>query len=317
MRVTTVTLNPAIDMTIRLTEPLARGAVNLAQSVGEAPGGKGINVASFLADWGVDVTVTGLLGSGNARIFDELFGEKRMLDKFVRVEGNTRTNVKIVDGNETTDVNLPGLSANYSALYSLESTLQDIVSQSEKPCIIALSGSLPRDCPTEIYARLVEKLQRAGGHVILDTSGEALVSALEAPIKPFYVKPNKSELENWYGRPIETREDLIYESRGLLVSGVKLVAISMGADGALFLSEDEVLFARKKVQRPGSTVGAGDSMVAGIIAAICEGSDLERIARLGTAFAVARVDSDFPDGPREHSSIERIASTVEIRNINP
>ena len=101
MRIVTVTLNPAIDMTVRLAEPLARGAVNLAESVTETPGGKGINVASFLADWGLGSSVTGLIGADNVGIFEGMFREKGLDDRFVRVPGKTRTNVKIVDGDET------------------------------------------------------------------------------------------------------------------------------------------------------------------------------------------------------------------------
>ena len=207
MRIVTVTLNPAIDMTVKLAEPLARGSVNLAESVTETPGGKGINVASFLADWGLGSSATGLIGADNVGIFEGLFREKKLDDRFVRVPGKTRTNVKIVDGDETTDVNLPGLRADASALRSLETVLLDLAK--EGPCIVSLSGSLPKGCGTDIYANLTQKLRGLGARVMLDTSGEALKTALDAPVKPLCAKPNRSELAAWTGRTIETEEDLI------------------------------------------------------------------------------------------------------------
>ena len=94
-----------------------------------------------------------------------------------------------------------------------------------------------------------------------------------------------------------------------------LLAVSMGGDGAAFFSKEGALHARKRLNRLSSTVGAGDSMVAGIIAALSEGGDLERAARLGTAFAAARVDADFEGSLQDHGAIEAIASSVELKSI--
>ena len=316
MRIATVTLNPAVDMTIKLTKPLARGSVNLAEAVCETPGGKGINVASFLADWGLGSSVTGLIGSDNIGLFEGLFRDKGLDDRFVRVSGKTRTNVKIVDGDETTDVNLPGLRADGLALRDLETVLLALAKEAgTPPCLVSLSGSLPKGCGTNIYAELVEKLRDVGARVMLDASGEALKAALDAPVKPLYAKPNRDELAAWTGRPIATEDDLVRAARTLLNGGMKLLAVSMGGDGAAFFSPEGALLAQKRLKRLASTVGAGDSMVAGIIAALDEGGDLERIARLGTAFAAARVDADFEGTLGDRGAIEAMASSVELKGI--
>ena len=313
MRIATVTINPAIDMTIGLDEPLARGSVNLARSVTEAAGGKGINVASFLADWGLPSSVTGLLGSDNVRIFEALFQSKGLDDRFVRVPGKTRTNVKIVDGDETTDVNLPGLRADEAALHGLKSVLSDLAGSG--PCIFCLSGSIPGGCGTEFYAELIAALRESGSRVMLDTSGAALKAALEAPVKPLYAKPNLDELSVWTGRPIQAESNLVPVAQALLAGGMELLVVSMGGDGAAFFSGKGALHARSRVNRLSSTVGAGDSMVAGVIAALEENGDLERIARLSTAFAAARVDADFTGTLRDRGAIEAMASSVELRTI--
>lgn len=118
-RVHTVTLNPAIDQTVSLPH-LAVGEVNRATAVRHDPGGKGINVASVLADWGVSVAAHGLLGRANAAPFEALFAQKSIADRMLRVAGETRTNVKILEEDgRTTDLNLPGFPADEGHLAAL------------------------------------------------------------------------------------------------------------------------------------------------------------------------------------------------------
>ena len=107
MRIATVTFNPAIDQTITL-DRLIPGEVHRARSVRQDAGGKGVNVASCLADWGASVSVFGLLGQDNATLFETLFEQKAIDDRFVRVGGDTRVNMKIVDDTDTTDINMSG-----------------------------------------------------------------------------------------------------------------------------------------------------------------------------------------------------------------
>ena len=113
----TLTLNPAIDVTVTL-EALRPGQVNPALRQERHAAGKGINVASCLADWGAAVTATGLLGADNESIFRALFAEKRIADRCTRIPGETRTNIKLLDrsSGETTDINLPGLAPDAAAL---------------------------------------------------------------------------------------------------------------------------------------------------------------------------------------------------------
>src|SRR5581483_392989 len=109
MKIATVTLNPAIDQTVRV-DHFRPNAVNYAQTMHFDAGGKGINVASFLADAGFFPTVTGFLGQDNADIFEQFFASKNLNDQFVRIPGRTRIGVKIVDevNQQTTDINMPG-----------------------------------------------------------------------------------------------------------------------------------------------------------------------------------------------------------------
>ncbi|GGZ91937.1 1-phosphofructokinase [Ignatzschineria ureiclastica] len=311
-----ITLNPAIDQTIKVPL-LTVGAVQRAESVHYNAGGKGIMVASCLADWGqFSIRAGGLLGESNSQIFEEALKAKSIQDCFVRVSGQNRTNIKIVDQNDTTDINLPGIAGNEVALQRVAETFAE-----QKPALLVLSGSLAEGMPVDSYRQLI-KVAPQGSKVILDASGEALIEALKGDRLPFAVKPNEVELSQWAGRKLETTEAILTEARKLVDLGVALVVISMGGEGAYFLSKTGTLRAYLKAPKVLTTVGAGDAMVAGMTAAIAEASltdstdelDLERVARLGTAFAVGTLGFIGPHLP-ENSVVETLAQAVQIDKV--
>lgn len=308
MSIITVTLNPAIDQTITVKQ-LKVGEVHRAQSVYYTAGGKGIMVASCLADWHDEpISVTGFLGIDNAVVFKSVFQEKQIQDKFIHVAGTNRTNIKIVDEHQTTDVNLPGIS-------STEEALQQLLNCLETPYdIVILSGSLPLHCRHDAYAQMLEVLKKNHSKVIVDASGEALIEALQTETKPYCIKPNRLELSQWAGRELSSLHDIHQEARKLLATGIQLVVISLGEEGALFFNHKSVLKAYLKASTIMTTVGAGDAMVAGIATALRENAPLERIARLSTAFAVAKLGSIAPSLP-DKKIIELLAENVVIEQI--
>ena len=163
----TVTLNPAIDQTIQL-DRLQPGAVHRASSVRNDAGGKGINVAACLADWGSQVAALGVLGVGNAGVFEALFRERGITDHCHRVAGDTRTNLKLVEAqvNETTDINLPGLQLGQAHLQGVADHLAPLL-RAGLP--VVLSGSLPAGLPEDSWAQLQAQASAAGARVLLDT----------------------------------------------------------------------------------------------------------------------------------------------------
>lgn len=307
MRVATVTFNPALDRTIAL-DRLTRGEVHRARMSREDAGGKGVNVASCLADWGQPVTAFGLLGADNAGPFEALCALKPIEDGFVRVPGATRVNLKIVDDQTTTDINMDGPWVDEA---NIEALVDAILAYAGEDALVVLSGSLPPGCPPDIYADLVARLKAIGTHVLLDTSGTPLALALGGGILPDIVKPNRDELAAWAGVAAGDMEALLGAAIRLRRQGVDLVVVSMGADGALFLSEEGSLIARLKAFEVNSTVGAGDAMVAGIAAAMIEGASLERTARLATAFAVAKLGRPGPHLP-SLATVHALADDTEI-----
>ncbi|MCJ2183491.1 1-phosphofructokinase [Novosphingobium sp. 1949] len=307
MRVLTVTFNPAIDQTVTL-DRLVPGEVHRAHAVRQNAGGKGVNVASCLADWGLPVAAYGLLGSDNAASFDALLGAKRIEDRFIRIPGATRVNLKLVDAAGTTDINLDGIAIDLGRAEMVAATIGE-AAQAED--IVVLAGSLPPGCPPDTYAALTHRLSAKGCRVVLDTSGLPLKCALEGSVLPRVIKPNRHELAQFLGRDLPDGAALVAAAQALQTRGVGLVVVSMGEDGALFVSREGALCARLAIGRLASTVGAGDAMVAGIVAALAEGASLERTARLATAFAVAKLGMAGPNLP-DLASVEALAAEVVI-----
>jgi 1-phosphofructokinase len=306
--VVTVTLNPAIDQT--LTVPgFAAGQVNRVTESRSDAGGKGVNVASFLSDLGVEVIATGFLGADNPAPFETLFQRKRIADRFVRIAGSTRIGIKIVDDQRTTDINFPGLSPTAAEVDEL---LGRIVALAERGRWFVLSGGVPQGVPAGIYADLIQSIHGRGSYVALDTSGAPLREALAS--KPEIMKPNVEELSELVGRALDTPDAVRAAGESLLLRGVQRVAVSMGAAGAVFLEPGRALLARPPRVPVRSTVGAGDAMVAGMVHATLHARPLEDVARMATAcgaYAVTRIGAGIEDRA-EH---RRLMSGVEIEEL--
>ena len=313
--VLTVTLNPAIDLTVTV-DRLEVGAVHRARSAQSNVGGKGINVAGCLADWGVAVAAGGLLGRFNDDAFVEFFAAKGIVDLCVRAPGDTRTNIKIADlaGGSTTDLNLPGLAVDPGRIEAVRAAA---VKEIGRGTPVVLAGSLPEGAPADTWAKMVAALAAEGARIVLDTSGAPLAAALDmnAACRPYAIKPNRSELEALLGRDLASEADLVAAARALIARGLRLVVVSLGAEGAVFVTPETALAARLPAKTVLSTVGAGDAMVAGIVAALVEDATPERLARLATAFAAAKLDRIGPYlGPK--TTVEDLVARVEIRRID-
>jgi 1-phosphofructokinase len=307
-RVATLTLHPALDQTVTL-ERLVPGAVHQAEAMRFDAGGKGVNVAAFLADAGVPVAATGLLGEENAAPFAALFAAKGIEDAFVRVPGTTRINVKLAETarRETTDINLPAPRAPAAALAELE---RRVLALADRCGWFVLAGSVPPGVPPGIYAALTARLRERGCRVAVDTSGAPLAPALDAG--PDLAKPNRAELEQLVGARLPALADVARAARELRRRGPRIVVVSMGAEGALFTGAEGAWLARPPAVTVATTVGAGDALVAGLVASLREGRSLEAAARRATAFAAAKVGRVGPHlGPAE--DVRALEARVDVR----
>ena len=304
-QVVTITLNPAIDRTVTISNFTA-GAVNRVESVRSHPGGKGVNVASALADHGHGVAVTGFLGRSNAGAFEELFSQKKIADHFVRIAGQTRIGIKITDPvrAETTDINFPGPAPTSEELSMLRWQIATLEAE-----WFVVAGSLPPGVDPKIYREIIASLRQTGRKVLLDTSGEPFSLALEA--RPTVVKPNIHEFEAFVGHPLSNEQEVVAAARTLIDRGIELVVISMGKEGACFITATESVMARPPEIEVKSTVGAGDAMVAGILSGQLEKLSLGECARLATAFSIDSL-SRLESGLGSRSAIESAMQKVTL-----
>jgi len=305
--IATVTLNPALDLTAELAELLA-GAVNRVTAAQQDPGGKGVNVAGFLADWQVRLAVTGFLGTENAQSFQRLLAAKGIADHFVAVDGPTRTNIKIVeqDGARITDLNFPGFHVSPEHEQALARTVDMLASRYEW---VLFCGSLPEGVAPDVYAYLIARARAQGARVALDTSGAPLAAGLTA--QPQVIKPNGKELSEVLGTPIETVAQAADAARVMRRRGIDSVIVSLGADGAVFADAHGVLHAVGQARTVRSTVGAGDALLAGFMLGTLRGLPPADRARLATGFSLGALTMLGPHLPPA-ATVESLAATVSV-----
>ncbi len=309
--VATVTLNPALDRTVTVNR-FVPGAVNRAEHIRDRPGGKGINVAAALAGQGLATAALGFLGRENEAVFAAFFAKLGVEDVCLRLPGGTRLGIKIVDtaGGGTTDLNFPGLAPSQADLAALGRQLDTLEAR-----WWVLAGSLPPGVPATFYRDAITRLKARGARVALDTSGEALREALGAA--PEAIKPNVHELEALVGRELRDEAAVVEAARGLVAGGVGLVVVSRGAVGACFVTAEAVVHARPPRIEVGSTVGAGDAMVAGIVAARVRGLSLVECARVATAYSslalTREAESVTMITQEARAAVEAFAARVETR----
>ena len=299
-KILTLTLNPALDLTVRLAR-LEPGAVNRSETMLTHAAGKGVNVAQVLADLGHDVSVGGFLGDANPQAFDALIARRGFGDAFVRVPGETRSNIKIAEQEgRVTDINAPGPLVSDEAQKALLKRIALIGTQFDA---VVVAGSLPRGVSPQWFQGLLQQLKDLGLKVALDTSGEALRAGLQAG--PWLVKPNTEEL----AEALEGSTDAI--SR-LHQHGVEHVVVSDGAAGVTWYRPGAALHATPPKVAVASTVGAGDSLLAGMLHGLLSDEAPEQTLRRATAIAAMAV-TQIGFGISDDAQLAQLESGVVVR----
>ena len=282
--ITAVSLNPSIDRTLTV-ENFTAGGLNRVLSKSDVAAGKGINVALTVSGLGLDCECIGFMYRDSAALFEKRLMMNSTAYDFIWCEGSARTNVKVFDRNAgvVTELNESGMPVDDALLAKI---VDLAVTHAEDSDFLILSGSLPPGCPADYYATLIDAVEGLGCRCVLDADGERLVYGLEA--RPFMIKPNRYELETMTESKLNTLGDIHDAALRYIDMGVEIVAVSLGADGALIVSADEALYAPRMNIEVKSTVGAGDSMIAGLVAGFMGDDSLEDCFRKGVASATAR-----------------------------
>lgn len=282
----TVTLNPALDKTVEIPS-LTVDAVNRITSMRTDPGGKGINVSKVISKLGGKSIAAGILGGDTGRAILSALESMGLTTCFHFVEGETRTNMKIIDpeAHTNTDINEPGVTVSEEILGELLAELLGKVTEKD---IVVISGSMPKGSPQDTYYTWTKAFREKGAKVILDADGELLKAGLKA--SPYLIKPNNHELSALTGKTLETPKELEETARSLMKEyGIEKTVVSMGGAGALYVTADETIYAEGLKVPVGSTVGAGDSVVAALAVAEESGMSLEETVCLSTATGAANV----------------------------
>jgi len=278
-----VTLNPAVDRELTVPE-IAFDEVLRASASRVDYGGKGFNVSRMWSALGAASVALGVAGGRSGQLLAEGLAGLGIATDFLWIPGETRTNVSIVaaDHSRYIKVNEAGPAIDAPAYQAL---LDKVAGLARPGDWWVLAGSLPPGAPATAYADLIRIIQTAGGHAVLDASGEALAHGCQAG--PRLVKPNAVEAEALTGRPVETMDDALAAAREIRTWGVGAVVISMGAAGAVMAAETGVWQASPPPIRERNPIGAGDSMVAGLVWRLSQGARPEDALRWGMACGAA------------------------------
>ena len=268
----TVTLNPARDKTVEVPG-FALDTVNRIVSVRTDPGGKGINVSKVIAKLGGASVAMGILAGAAGRAIAAQLEQQGLTCDFFDPQGRTHT-----------DINEPGPAVGPRVLEELLGRLTRRLAAGD---IVVLAGSLPAGAPSGTYRDWTAACRQAGAKVFLDADGSLLAEGIQAA--PYLVKPNQDELSRLAGRPLETVDQLRQAGAALLDAGIRKVVVSLGSRGGLYMTREQTILAEGLPVKVGSTVGAGDSVVAALACAEDRGLSLEEAVVLSTAAGAANV----------------------------
>jgi tagatose 6-phosphate kinase len=309
MTVLTLTLNAAIDKRYDVTV-VHVGEVQRVARVRAGAGGKGLNVSRGARLCGQAVVATGFVAGFAGQFITSQVEAQGIREEFVRVPGESRTCINIIDAAGTsTEFLEPGVTVTEAHLAELLARFRTLLAEVD---VVTLSGSAPSGCPDDVYRPFVAAARLAGRPVILDTSGALLRAGLAA--SPTVVKPNRDELASLVGSEPRNLGDVIAAARSLCARGPEWVVVSLGADGAVAVNTQravQVLAPRVPAVNP---VGCGDVLVGGLATGLAAGLDVD--AALPFAVRVAAAAAAHPETGQFDPAYAETLRTTTIPNPN-
>lgn len=284
--IVTVTMNPAIDKTIEL-DRMVQGGLNRIRRAILDVGGKGINVSKTIRELGGTSVASGFTGGSVGNLIEQTLKGLGIHTDFVQVEGETRTNTKVVENDGTlTELNEKGPEITEVKIREL---LEKLEHYAGKETLFVLAGSIPSGVPTDIYGQITRMAHEKGAKVLVDADGELLKAALDA--EPDMIKPNQSELAQYLGMDEQESERKLTEGAKKLLKekNIDLAAISMGKEGAIFLGADFYVRCPGLSVKAQSAVGAGDAMAASMAFAWEEKMERDEMIRTCMAASAGAV----------------------------
>ena len=310
----TITFNPALDYTTQV-EKFEIGKINRTKSENILAGGKGLNVSIILKRLGIENTALSFIAGFTGKELERKIQQYNIKTDFIEVDkGYTRINVKIssLEKNSLIQESETALNGNGPEITEndIERLLQKIHNINSDDMVI-LSGNVPKCINENIYEIICKELNERNIQFVVDASQKLLMNCLK--YKPFFIKPNKDELEETFNTKIKTKEEIIIYAKKLQEKGAQNVLISLGGNGAILLTEkNEVYYSNTPKGEVINTVGAGDSMVAGFVSGYLKKQDYKEALKLGIASGSATA---FSAGLALKEEIDELLKQITIEKI--
>ncbi len=288
----TVTLNPAYDLIYWVKEIEQAGETMLSRAyrTHASAGGKGINVSMYLSSVGVENIAMGLIGGHTGRTIERSLRDKGITTNFTWISDETRSNVAVLrKGKEDNPIEINSEGPPISDR-ALEQLIKQYKTMLHRVDYAVLSGSIPPKVPNDIYGKLVRLAKEKDVRTVVNTGGDHLGPAAEAG--PFLLKPDIRERKKVIGETITDSRSIIDIAKKIVGYGTEYVLLSHGLTGDILVSKDKIwnLEANREQLKPKNRVGAGDSLVGGIIYQLLEGKPIQEAVKYGLAAAMACVE---------------------------
>ena len=282
----TVTFNPSLDYIVSV-DHFKAGTVNRTNAELLFPGGKGINVSIVLSNLGLQSIALGFTAGFTGAEIEARLADYGVKSDFIHIdEGLSRINVKL-RSDEETEINGMGPVISDDALEKLYQKLDNLNAGD----VLVLAGSIPSSMPSDIYQRIMARLQEKDIQIIVDATKDLLVNVLK--YHPFLIKPNNHELGEIFGVTLSTDDEIAEYAKKLQEKGARNVLVSMAGDGALLLTEDgQIMRHAAPKGKVKNSVGAGDSMVAGFITGYSQSGNMNDAFLMGLCTGSASAFSD-------------------------
>jgi 1-phosphofructokinase len=308
----TLTLNPAIDQTLVLSKFVAGDTVRVKSSRYD-PGGKGINVSRVLNELGGESVAMGFAPGGLGRYIEQTLQAQGITCDFVYTDGETRTNITILDESRhlNTILSGPGPVTRSQHLDQLRTRLRSRLRRGDW---LVVAGSIPPPLQPAVYAEIMTEAGKAGAHTVIDADGDVLAAGVSA--HPEMVKGNRRELERMLGRRLGDEESTLGAAKEVRKMGVHTVLVTRGREGAVAVRDRTRIRGVAPRVRAVSAVGSGDALLAGVVLTLSRGGNLEDALLLGVAAGTAAVLTPGTETCRRRE-VDILLPRVKVQKIRP
>ena len=309
MKIITLTLNPAFDVHC-FSENFQPFHENLAKITNNEAGGKGVNISRALTVCGTENLAFVVLGEENGESFARAMSADGMTYRTISVQGRIRENITIhTDNADETRISFAGFDAPEDLLAQVEKSLADEI---DGETVVTLTGRNPSGVGIEETKAMLRRFAERGAKIVIDSRSFSLSDLVE--MKPWLIKPNQEEISAYLGREIGSISEVIEAAKELHEGGMANVMISLGSKGALLVSDEGIFSAKPPKIEALSTIGAGDSSIAGFLAASSEGLGAKDAICRAVAYGTAACLTEGTKPPRSED-VTRVMREIEIQTM--